>query len=311
MNIVKYSNEYKHQWNNFVKVAKNSHFFFYRDYIEYHSDRFEDFSLMIFHNDKLIALLPANIKDHTLFSHQGLTFGSFIIDDRMKTETMLNIFESIKKYLRNSNINKLVYKCMPYIYHIKPSQEDMYALFRHNAKLIRRDVTSTIDLTENFKYSKGRKWSINKAKKENLLISESNNFEQFWKLLSSVLETNHDAKPIHSLDEIKYLVSLFPDNIRLFIIKDDKTLLSGAIIYENRNIVHTQYLANSSVGRDIGSLDMLLDHLIKNIYSNKKYFDLGTSNENGGLVLNTGLIAQKEGFGARVVTHDFYEMEIG
>lgn len=311
MKIVKYTVEYKNNWNEFVRNSKNSHFFFQRNYMEYHSDRFKDFSLMIFdETDKLIAILPANVKKDILYSHQGLTFGGFLVDDRMKTETMLEIFESLKVYLKSQNIEKIVYKCIPYIYHIKPSEEDRYALFRNDAKLIRRDVTSTIDLTEQVRYSKGRKWTINKAKKESIETFESDDYEIFWELLTGVLESNHEAKPVHTLEEMKKLASLFPKYIKLFLAKKDERIVSGALIYENQNIVHTQYLANSEEGREIGALDLLIDYLIKDIYKNKKYFDFGISNEDAGRYLNTGLIAQKEGFGARAVVHDFYELEI-
>jgi hypothetical protein len=311
MKIIIYTVEFKELWNEFVVNAKNSHFFFQRDYMEYHSDRFEDFSLMIFDKkDKLIAILPANIKENILYSHQGLTFGGFLIDDKMKTETMLEIFQLLKVFLKEQNIKKIVYKCIPYIYHTKPSEEDRYALFRNGAKLIRRDVTSTIDLTEQVRYSKGRKWTVNKAKKEAIETFESDEYETFWKLLTDVLESNHEAKPIHTLKEIKKLALLFPKNIKLFLAKKDERIVSGALIYENQNIVHTQYLANSDEGRDLGALDLLIDYLIKDIYKNKKYFDFGISNEDAGRYLNTGLIAQKEGFGARAVAHDFYELEI-
>ena len=311
MTIIKYTVNQKNNWNEFVRNSKNSHFFFLRDYMEYHSDRFEDFSLMIFdETEKLIAILPANIKENILYSHQGLTFGGFLVDDKMKTETMLEIFELLKQFLKEKNIVKIVYKCIPYIYHIKPSEEDRYALFRNDAKLIRRDVTSTIDLTDQVRYSKGRKWTINKAKKESIQTFQSDDYEIFWELLTGVLESNHEAKPVHTLEEIRKLASLFPKNIRLFLAKKDEKILSGALIYENQNIVHTQYLANSEEGRELGALDLLIDYLIKDIYKNKKYFDFGISNENAGRYLNTGLISQKEGFGARAVVHDFYELEI-
>ena len=311
MTIVKYTIEQKNNWNEFVKNSKNAHFFFQRDYMEYHSDRFEDFSLMFFdETDKLIAILPANIKEKILYSHQGLTFGGFLVDDKMKTETMLEIFESLKLFLKEQNIEKIVYKCIPYIYHIKPSEEDRYALFRNDATLIRRDFTSTIDLIEQVRYSKGRKWTINKAKKESIETFESDDYKTFWELLTGVLESNHEAKPVHTLEEIKKLASLFPKNIKLFLAKKDERIVSGALIYENQNIVHTQYLANSEEGRELGALDLLIDYLIKDIYKNKKYFDFGISNEDAGRYLNTGLIAQKEGFGARAVVHDFYELEI-
>ena len=311
MKIIHYSKEYKNQWNDFVKKAKNSHFFFQREYMEYHADRFNDYSLLVLDDkEKIISLLPANIKDKTLYSHEGLTFGSFIVDDKMKTETMLEVFKMLKIFLKESGIEKLIYKCVPCIYHIKPSEEDRYALFRNDAKLIRRDVSSTVDLTEEVRYSKGRKWTINKAKKENIEVICSEDYDIFWHLLSSVLESNHEAKPVHSLEEIKSLVKKFPKNIKLFLAKKEDMVVSGALIYENENIVHTQYLANSELGRETGALDLLINYLIKEMYKDKKYFDFGISNEDNGQYLNTGLIAQKEGFGARAVVHDFYELEI-
>ena len=49
--------------------------------MDYHNDRFKDHSLMVFKDDKLIALLPANIVDFNLRSHQGLTYGGFLLQD--------------------------------------------------------------------------------------------------------------------------------------------------------------------------------------------------------------------------------------
>ena len=102
---------------------------------------------------------------------------------------------------------------------------------------------------------------------------ESDDYEIFWELLTGVLESNHEAKPLHTLEEIKELANLFPKNIKLFLAKKDERVAAGALIYENQNIVHTQYLANSGEGREIGALDLLIDYLIKDIYKNKKYFE--------------------------------------
>lgn len=311
MKIERYSSSYLKLWNNFVKDAKNSHFFFYREYMEYHSDRFEDFSLLFFDNkDKPIALLPANIADNVLYSHQGLTFGGFLVNNRMKTEIMLDIFKELKRYLKIANIDKVIYKAIPYIYYQIPSEEDRYALFINNSKIFRRDVTSTIYIQNQLKYSKGRKWIINKAKKNGLVVEESDDYLEFWKILEEILKSRHNANAVHSLDEIKSLHKIFPKNIKLFVAKKNNKILAGATIFENRDIVHTQYLANSDKGREFGALDFIIDRLINHFYKDKVYFDFGTSNENNGKYLNSGLIAQKEGFGARAVVHDFYELEI-
>jgi len=71
-----------------------------------------------------------------------------------------------------------------------------------------------------------------------------------------------------------------------------------------------QYLACSPFGREVGALDYLLDVLVGEIYIDKKYFDFGISTENDGRKLNEGLIAQKEGFGARGFVHDFYKWDL-
>lgn len=311
MRISKYTVEFKNLWNEFVRNSKNAHFFFQRDYMEYHSDRFEDFSLMVFDDkDKLIATLPANIKKNILYSHQGLTFGGFLVDDRMKTETMLEIFELLKQFLKEKNIKRIIYKCIPYIYHIKPSEEDKYALFRNDAQLIRRDTSTTINLENKIKYQEQRKRSIKKAIKNGLVFEESKDFKSYWNILEETLTAQHDAKPVHNLQEIEKLTALFPDNIKLFVAIKDNKVLGGTLVFENEIIIHTQYLANSLEGRSIGALDFVIDKLINEVYEDKKYFDFGISNEDTGRFLNTGLIAQKEGFGARAVVHDFYELEI-
>ena len=135
MNIKKYSFDDKILWDEFVKLAKNGHFFFLRDYMDYHADRFTDHSLLIY-DDKntLIALLPANIEGKTLFSHQGLTFGGLLVKPSIKQVDVINVFKYLKNYIKDIGVDKVIYKRIPYIYHTMPADEDLYALFRINAK---------------------------------------------------------------------------------------------------------------------------------------------------------------------------------
>ena len=52
--IRRYSNTDKPIWDDFVKWSKNATFLHLRDYMDYHADRFDDFSLMAFnHHGKL------------------------------------------------------------------------------------------------------------------------------------------------------------------------------------------------------------------------------------------------------------------
>jgi len=310
MDIVKYSKEKKDKWNEFLYNSKNGLFLFDRDYMEYHSDRFIDFSLMIYDGDELVALLPANIEEKALVSHGGLTFGGFITNSKMTVPKMLRIFDEAINYLKTKSIDRIIYKCIPYIYHSIPSEEDRYALFRKGARLIRRDVTSTVYLSEKLGFQKIRRRRIKKAVSANLEIKRVDDFKSYWNILEANLAKRHNTKPVHSLEEIEYLHSKFPDNIKLFASYQDDTMLAGVVVYESKNVAHAQYIASSEDGREIGALDIVFAYLINEYYRDKKYFDFGISTENNGLYLNEGLIFFKEGFGARAVVHDFYEVNI-
>jgi len=87
-------------------------------------------------------------------------------------------------------------------------------------------------------------------------------------------------------------------------------MLAGSIIFESKHVAHAQYAADSNEGWDLGALDLVFDFLIADHYRNKEFFDFGSSTENLGQVLNGGLLRHKEGFGARAVMHDFYQLAI-
>ena len=311
--VIQYDDSKKTVWNEFVKNAKNGHFMFYRDYMEYHSERFSDYSLMFFdEKDRVLGLLPANSKDGVLYSHQGLSFGGLIISKKVSSVQVLELIRTLVQYAISTGFLKsIVYKRIPDFYTLYPAQEDLYALFCENARLIRRDISSVVDLRAGYSYSKGRKWSVNKAKKiPSLSVNESHDFSEFWTLLRSVLGKQHQTEPTHSIDEIHLLKSRFPEQIRCFTAIMNGEVVAGAVIYETQNVAHAQYLANGDKGKDLGALDLVIDHLLKNVFREKKFFDFGISTTDDGRFLNAGLLAQKEGFGARTCVHDFYEIAV-
>jgi hypothetical protein len=308
--IANYGSDDKSLWDGFVRRSKNGSFLFHRDYMEYHSDRFFDSSLLFFENASLVSVMPANVADDILYSHAGLTFGGVVSDRKMKIGLMLELFDSLMIYLSQHRIKKLVYKAIPYIYQVAPAEEDLYALFRYDAKLIRRDVSSAILLDEPIPFRKGRKYSIKQGKKNELTAKRTNDFEAFMSIEETVLQSKYNVKPTHTSSEIKSLAQKFPENIKLFAAYKDKVMLAGVIVYESKAVVHTQYIASSDIGKKMGATELLLDSLITQYSSGKKYFDFGISTEKGGAYLNRGLATYKEGFGARTITYDTYEVAV-
>lgn len=311
MRITRYDGSQKSVWDNFVLNSKNGTFLFARDYMDYHSDRFKDHSLLVWdEKDKLIAVLPAHKIMHTLVSHGGLTYGGFVTDARMKTPLMLEVFEDTVRHLREQSFQELIYKTIPYIYHKIPSDEDRYALFLSNAKFIRRGVLTVIDARNRLPMQERRRRAIEKAKKRNLVIRGSEEWENYWELLTRTLLKNHNTRPVHSLQEICLLHTRFPKSIKLITCHEGDRIIAGVVIYESETVAHTQYIATDERGREVGALDLLFDFLLTQVYAQKRTFDFGTSDENNGLYLNRGLIDQKEGFGARAVVHDHYAINL-
>lgn len=59
----------------------------------------------------------------------------------------------------------------------------------------------------------------------------------------------HESRPVHTVNEIKSLASIFPNNIKLFCSYKDNTLLGGVVVYENKENVHVQYISASEDGK--------------------------------------------------------------
>jgi hypothetical protein len=299
-------------WNEFVANAKNATFLFHRDFMEYHKDRFEDFSLLVFdEKNHLKAILPANRVGDNLYSHQGLTYGGILLQHNIRLSDFVSIAKSIFQFLKVLEFKKIIFKLIPSIYSQIPSDELQYLSFLLNGNLVRRDVLSVLDLNSSFIFSLDRKNGIKRGIKNDLKIKEESNFESFWnEILIPNLSEKHQAKPVHSLEEIQYLHSKFPKNIRQFNVYKNSKIVAGTTIFETNLVAHSQYISGNSDKSELGSLDFLHDYLISNVFKDKKYFDFGISNENQGKNINEGLLYWKESFGARSVTQDFYEVNI-
>ena len=308
--IKKYTQEDKAVWDAFVKESKNATFLFHRDYMDYHADRFVDSSLLLYKNNTLYALFPANVNGNVVYSHQGLTYGGLLLSTKATLKEVLGIFDQISIFYKSDGIEQIIYKAIPYIYHKYSAQEDLYALFRNNAQLICRHASSTIDFVEPIKFPEQRRAGIRKAIRNDLAISLSEDFTPFWSILTENLVNRYGKKPVHNLEEISLLKEKFPQNIKLYLVYHGEEAIAGTVVYEFNHLVHVQYISANSEGKNLGALDILFDNLINETYKTFSYFDFGQSTEDNGMVLNEGLIFQKEGFGGRCVTYDTYKIEL-
>lgn len=307
--VKRYETKDYSNWNAFISKAKNATFLFHRDFMEYHSDRFRDYSLIVMEGEKWVSVLPANCVENQVFSHQGLTYGGLVYSEKIKLAVVIAIFRSILFFLNENKIEKIHIKTMPSIYHDKPAEELNYVLFLAEAKLERRDSLSVLDLQKEISFSKERNQSIRRGIKNALIIKEETNLKLFWEeILMPNLGLKHQVKPVHSLDEIEKLQKLFPQNIRHFNVYHQDEIVAGTTIFISKNVVHPQYISGQSNKNELGSLDFLYHHLIREVFREKQFFDFGISNEEQGRKLNGGLVFWKETYGTSTIVHDFYEV---
>ena len=308
--IERYSTGKEAEWDSFVGCSRNGTFLHRRGYIDYHADRFTDHSLMFYRDTELIAILPAHIKEECFCSHNGLTYGGLLLADGTTTAEVLHLFDITKEYiLANTNATKLIYKPTPHIYHSYPCEEDLYALFRSDAIITERKVSSAIPLRSPLAISGRRK--LTERAKSRLHIVDESDFSTFWRILSERLQSKYNTTPVHSIEEITMLKERFPENIKLFCITDNNSnTLGGVVLFITENVVHMQYSATTEEGRRISALDHLYEELINNRLADKEYFDFGISVEDGGRYLNSGLIAYKERMGGRAVAYDTYTIDL-
>ncbi len=317
MNPVPYNESYSNVWDNFCSQSNNATFLHTRKFINYHGNRFKDRSLIIRDNkNQIVALFPAaEMPDDNsiIVSHPGLTYGGLITGRKTYGETCIGAFEHIAAHYSQYGYKKIIYKAIPFIYHKQPSQDDIYALFRLQAKPFRYDLSATINLARRGEISTRRKRCLKKAQNNQLEINKNSNIDEFWEILRQNLATRHSVEPVHSIKEIKMLHDWFPNNIEFLTASNPKTstVLAGIVLFNTNKVCHAQYITTNELGNKLSALDLLFEYAIAEaIEKGFSYFDFGICTENNGNRLNQGLYDFKHEFGAGGVTYEFYEIDI-
>jgi hypothetical protein len=223
---------------------------------------------------------------------------------------MLEALSAVRKAFAERELKHLTYKAVPWIYHQLPSGDDLYALFRLGATRSRVDLSSAIDLRRRRPPTNRRRRGRKRAEASGLEIKESDELlPQIWTLIEENLETRHGVRPVHSLEEIVQIRDLFPEQIRFVSGTVSGEVVAAAVLFLSPSVVHVQYNAANSAGRDIGAPDGLFEQCIEEaMRSDQSYWDFGISTESEGRELNDGLYRFKSEFGGGGVPYEFYEL---
>ncbi len=306
--IVRYDATHHDEWNRYVDKARNATFLFYREYMDYHSDRFKDHSLLFYVGNHLHSVLPAHEVGEIFCSHRGLTYGGLLMDENVTTADVVHLFEELNDYLRKMGFQKVLYRAIPWIYHRLPSEEDLYAMFwKCGARLQQRMSGTVIFLDAHLRWRKDHRRRLKQAQMADIQVKRDASLAEFWPVLNDNLQKKFQAQSVHTLQEIELLKSRFPDKIIQYSAYLDGRIIGGITFYVMGHVLHGQYSGTTDEGKRLGAMEAIYDQVMYHDYQHMRYLDFGTSNEQGGLVLNEGLIAHKEGYGGRTVMYDTYE----
>ncbi len=310
--IIRYDATMAARWDEFARQSRNGTLLHQRGYMDYHSDRFTDCSLVAMREGKVCALLPACVDGDTLWSHRGLTYGGWLVPHKHFDATvMLEVMDAACQWMCNHGLHRLVYKPVPHIYHRYPCEEDLYALFRHHAALVETNISTTIDLTCPLPLDRGNKSGANAARKAGIQVGPSEDWHGYWQLLSSLLDERYGTRPVHTLDEMLLLQGRFPEGIKLYTATLQGELLAGVVMYLSTPVAHCQYIGASPQGKDSKALTLLFEYLIAESQRlGFRYFDFGISNEDHGRYLNEGLVRQKSRLGGRGIAYNTFEIAL-
>lgn len=330
--IVKYENKHFDLYESFVENSINGTIFHERKFISYHpEERFDDCSLLFFRGEKLVAVFPAaiiqkeNIK--ILKSHPGTSYGGLIIKENLSYSFTNSLFEKLEEYCIKNNINFIEFRHSPRIFLKNPLDQIEFVLINRGYIREAEELATCYDLSQ-IKYltqsqyinyynnntnTKARQ-NIKKAISHKLnfkIINNKNEISTYYNILENNLK-KYNTKPVHSLEEIIKLFSLYPERVKIVVAELNGKILGGFLIFNINSIGwHIFYSAldyNYIEYKPIHfCLFMLKKYLSEMSY---KYLNYGISTENSGKYINESLLSFKESFNGIGVIRTYWQKEI-
>ena len=314
MRVIDFSAEHEEKWDAWCAGAVNGTFLHSRRFLNYHRGRFTDASTLLMEAERIVGVFPAAIAlddQKLVVSHPGATYGGIVHQGRLRGTRMIEALSALRSHYSIRGFHSLLYKPVPHIYLLVPAQDDIYALARLGARKTHTYLSSSIDLENRRQTTERLCRGLRKAQKNVTISSDISLLGELWTVLEQNLERKYGVKPTHSREEIAALRTLFPDEICIRCALVDGKVEAGIVLFNSLRVWHTQYIASSERGFQVRALIAVLESAIEEAKGNGvRYFDLGTSNEEGGAVLNDGLYRFKTKFGGGGVAYEFYELDL-
>ncbi|MGE5289591.1 MAG: GNAT family N-acetyltransferase [Micromonosporaceae bacterium] len=315
LTVQSYESRHTDAWEDLVARSVNGNMLHTRRFISYHGDRFHDRSVMIKSRRRLVGVFPAAedpVNPTTIVSHPGLTFGGLVHDGSIRGARMIHALQQVADHYRSLGYRHLRYKAVPAIYHSVPAEDDKYALVSLHARRYQCDLSVALNVDRRGRVSQRRTRSVRRAEFAGVsAVASWAEIAGFWEILQMNLAKRHDAKPVHSLDEISLLHEQFPGKIVLITATIDGALVGGTLLFAMGPVLRMQFTATTSHGRAVCATDPMIEHAIQlACEGGSTFFDFGGCTRDQGRDLHQDLYYFKASFGGGGVVYEQYEYDL-
>lgn len=291
------------EWDDFAAASNNGTLFHSRKFLAYHPPgRFEDHSLMLYQDRKLVGLLPASPQGKgILTSPYGASVGGLVLPPGAGAALVLESVESLQAYASKAGFGGIEMRIGPNVYLVRPDDALPFALAARGFKASHSWMTFIVGL-DGFAagFSKSKRYDIKANLQRGLRPREcgAEGLEAFWRLLEDTC-SRHDATPTHSKGELETLLSLGPKSVRLFLCAHEGRDIVGVLLFVlNKTVAYTFYICEESGSKGFCGPAVLLDHVFETLAREGfAYADLGPSASDAHF--NAGVVFFKEGLGAK------------
>ena len=314
--VEKYNQANTEQWDDFAWQANNGTIFQTRKFLNYHPpERFEDFSLIFKKEKRLIALFPATERyeghRRNLTSHRGSSYGGLITKYSLNIRDAFRLVEALVEFGTQNKFQGIELTPPPIIYQLRPSNYIDFALVKNGFGYLKREISSVIPLTFSESdvlqtFSSESRRAVRRALKLGVEVRESEDYEDFYKILKRNLKMRHNVQPTHTLDELLLLREIYPDRIRLFGAYVEEELVAGVVMFDcNERVALAFYISHNEDQQQFRGVNCLFCEIIKwSIQNNFGYLDFGIFTVD--MDPNWGLGRFKESFGAQGIFRDTF-----
>ena len=319
MEIIRYSEEWKDKWDNFVRTSNNGTIFHMQRFFDYHTPGKFDFNHLIFlEKNEIVAVLPGSIENGLFESPIGASYGSIVTKD-IKFSFAMELVAALLDYGRKNGIKEFMLTPAPLIYENIQNQNLDFAMLWQGFKYSLHYISSAIKLEKESeiipRFQATVRRNIRKTlKNPDLRVEINERYDEFYPILLAN-KAKHNVKPTHSYEDLIKLRDLLPENLKLFMVYyKDKPIGGSSMFFCNNNVALCFYNMLLYEYEHLKPIQRVMYEVVKwSTEHGYKYVDIGVSQDTKAddpMTQSMSLIEFKEKFDAKTTMRNTFYIKL-